>query len=430
MKIYVLFLSILLIGSKIAEDTEEKTASKILNSEDVLKDSPTRVATQQDLQDSYNQFMSLESSPEEKAKMDQMMEKLAGIDVGSSDSTTLKDKPKPEQKEPEIKEAKPSDDDRKLVGNDSIMQMSNEMNQDNLSTEPATISDMKDDFSSEPSLNDNKGDRKLNVGMTDMSTGINTDMADMKNSFDDMNSMGRETSQLDDSMDGIDSGLHANATKAIINRMDETNQQRLSKLNAMFPPPSKLMPKKRKKKNSEVIDIKKMLKNYPPGLVDEFMPELKEKVMHKFNEMKRSEKQNRRIRKLKRKLELSRKKQRRRRKLREKRRKQMLRRRRNKRRREHQRRRRRALHHFKPHFRIKRNSKRKQFHSLKVINKFMHHRHNHLNHLHHLRERRLEDDASKNTSNSTEDPFENIEMGSTNSSNNFGQGKEMKIVLI
>lgn len=227
------------------------------------------------------------------------------------------------------------------------------------------------------------------------------DMANMKSSFDDLHSEAPGSGGLDmdtgaDSFNDIDSGLHENATKSLINRMDQTNQERMEKLNSMFPPPSKLMPKFHKKKKSHVISIKKMLKNYPPGLVDEFMPELKEKVMHKFNEMRKNDRMNRRIRKLKRKLENEKRRRLKRRKLREKRRRKALARRRRRRLHHHHHHHPHHLrrkHHFRPHFSMK--AKNNRFHSIGVINNFMHHRHNHLNHLHHLKERRLQGTDTK-----------------------------------
>ena len=411
MKIYVLFLSILFFNLHRTEDNEEKTASKILNSDSSLKNSPTRVSTKQDLRDSYNQFMSLENSPDEKAKMDQMMEKLAGIKVGSSDSLAsaseiTSDKPQKTQ----IKTEPKTEDDRKLVGDDSILQMSQDMSDGLDDPAISQTGTMKNDLS--PQTQDAFKDRKLAFGGgSDMDTGMSTDMADMKNSFDNVNSMGPGEGELDlgsgsDNFSDLDSGMHENATKAIINRMDQNNQESLQKLNSMLTPSPGMMSKPRKKKNRNIISIKKMLKNYPPELVNEFMPELKEKVMHKFNEMRRNSKEERKIRRLKRELEKSKERARKRRKLREKRRRRMLRRRRRRRKRKHHHKR--KMHHFRPHFSIKKDSRKHQFHTIRVINKFMHKRHNHLNHLHHRRERRLEE-TSKNNSGGSDDPYLDLE---------------------
>jgi hypothetical protein len=335
-----------------------------------------------------------------------------------------------EPKKTQIKIEKKPEDDRKLVGDDSLLQMSQDITNGVDDPVHPQIENMKDDFSSERPM---KGDRKLNFGEgmgSDMETGMNTDMANMRNSFDNMNSMGPDTGDLNmdsgsDTMSDLDSGMHESATKAIINRMDRTNQERLQKLNSMFPvTSSQMMPKQRKKKNKNVIDIKKMLKNYPPELVNEFMPELQKKVMHKFNEMRKSSREKRRIRKLRRELEKSKKRARRRRKLREQRRRKMMTRRRRRRHHHHHKR---KLHHFKPHFSIKKDSRRHQFHSISVVNKFMHRRRNHLNHLHH-RERRLTDE-SPNNSNTSDDPYLDLEkqleneMKSTQSPTSLAEGK-------
>jgi hypothetical protein len=195
-----------------------------------------------------------------------------------------------------------------------------------------------------------------------------------------------------DNIAGFDSGLHADATKAMINRMDQTNQQNLAKLNSILTPSYSMAPKPRKKKNSHIISIKKMLKNYPPELVSEFMPELKDKVMSKFNQLKKNDRENRKIRRLRRELERSRRREKRRkRRLKEKRRRRrrMLRERRERRRRME--RHRRFLHHFKPHFSLN---------------------------LH--RERRLEDE-SNNSSNFDDENFDDLkndlkgDIGSANS---------------
>ena len=201
--------------------------------------------------------------------------------------------------------------------------------------------------------------RKLNIGMSSgganldapkMDSGFNKDMVNMQNSFDDMNSTGPGM-ETGGSLGDLDGGMHEQATNAIINRMDQTNQERMARLNQMFPEPGTLMPKTRKKKKSHVISIKNMLKNYPPQLVSEFMPELKDKVMSKFDEMRRERKRNHQIRKLKKKLQRQKRRERERRRLRERRRRRALQRRR-RRRHHHRKRRRTAIHSrkWRPHF--------------------------------------------------------------------------------
>lgn len=351
-------------------------------------------------------MMALENSPEEKAKMDLMMEKLAGITVGSTDSLATTENVTDSQKKPEIKSVNKEKDDRKLVGNDPIVQMNNDLGSD---PEPNPL-DMQDSGQMPPMSGDYSSpgkDRSRNLNFGSMMDGnmgsSDMEMANMKSSFDDLHSVPPGTGGLDldtgsDSLGSIDSGLHETATKAMINRMDQTNEERMQQLNSMFPPPSKMMPSFHKKKKSHVISIKKMLKNYPPGLVDEFMPELKHKVMHKFDQMRRDERMNRKIRKLKRKLNQEKRRDRKRRKLREKRRRRALARRRRRRLHHHHHHNRlRPKHHFRPHFSM-RSKMKHQYHSIGVINNFMHRRHNHLHHLHHLKERRLEQDKTEKSS--------------------------------
>jgi hypothetical protein len=375
----------------------------MINDDLTIKNTPTHVSTQEDLKNSYNQFMSMENSPEEKAKMDKMMANLVGIDVGSSDSSSTPTKKK--QIKRKKKKAKHKDEDRKLVGDDTHPHINEFVSNPDLGN-------MKDDFAADNTMPSTmpKDGRKLNFnggmeGNMEGDMGMNTDLANMKNSFDNMNSMAPGTEELDmdtgsDTIGGLDSGLHADATKAIINRMDETNQERMQKLNSMFPPPSKLMAEPRKKKNSHIISIKKMLKGYPSELVRKFMPELKDRVMHKFNELKKARKEKSRIRRLKKKLMRTRRREkRRRRKLREKRRRKRRRMRIRAERRRKRRNHMRFLKHFRPHFSM---------------------------HMHHLKERRLENQSvgdSQNTSNNTDDPYMDLqneinqEMASTNSQN-------------
>lgn len=406
----VLLLSALLLGARLADDSKANSVSTQPDSGNALEKIPSRVATKADLRQSYNQLMAFENSPSEKAKMDRMMEKLAGIKVGSTDSLATTEDVTSESSKPEIKTQKEEKDDRKLVGNDPIAQMNSEMGQDDAPLPadlqgsgpmPPMDENMPPMDENLPPMDSGAGHgRKLNFGnMMDSNLGSdsNMEMANMKSSFDNLHSVAPGTGDLDldsgsDSLNDIGGGMHQDATNAMINRMDQTNQQRMEQLNSMFPPPSKLMPGAHKKKKSHVISIKKMLKNYPPGLVDEFMPELKEKVMHKFNQMRSNDRMTRRIRRLRRKLQKQKQRERRRRKLRQRRKRRELRRRRQRRHHHHHHRHHNMWpkHKFKPHFSLKRNLHH-QFHSLGVVNRFMHRRRNQLHHLHHLKERRLEE---------------------------------------
>ena len=403
-----------------------------------MEATPTRVANKDELRSSYNQMMSLEGDPTEKAKMDKMMEKLAGITLDSADSNSKNASPTPETKT-ELKSSDKTEEDRKLIANDPIRQMENANNEDRSleTTLPPT------DFSPSPSPSD--PGRKLNTGMMDGAMGGDIgggemDMASMKNSFDNLHSEAPGTGTLDmdsgsDSFEGMDSGMHSAATNAMINRFDQTNQERMAKLNHMFPQVTDVVSKHPKKK-AHVISIKKMLKNYPPGLVDEFMPELKEKVMHKFNQMRKTKNENRRIRRLKKKLLRQKKRERQRRKLRIKRKHQREKRRRRKRK-LRERRRHHHHHHFRPHFTMKINKKQKmhhQFHTLNVLNKYMHHRGNQLYHAHrrhhHHRERRLEENQSEQS----KDPFVALEEDvlnnqDTTESNPNSQGKNKNLII-
>jgi len=395
----------------------------MLNNNDDLKNSPTHKATKAELQDSYNQLMELENSPEEKAKMDQMMEKLAGITSDSTDShaTPYKDvASKPvasSESTPKLKDDADSKEARKLEVSDPTLGVPSPnasllMNNDDTMSSGTGDLDVKDSFNGGMQMGDDiakDSGRKLNIGgmggVNDlgapaMDSGFNHDMVNMQNSFDNVNSMepGQDSIGSGGNLNDMDSGMHQQETNAIINRMDQTNEDRMAKLNSMFPDPNQFRPRLKKKKKSHVISIKNMLKNYPSQLVDQFMPELKEKVMGKFNAMRRERKEKNRIRRLKRELENQKKRERRRRKLRQKRRRRALERKR-RRRHHHHHHHRRSIEHrrkWKPHFSMH-DLHKKQFHSINVMNKFMHQRKNQLRRRHRLVERRLEESQSNKT---------------------------------
>ena len=447
MKIHILFVCALLISTHLADETDDKIAKEMLNQDTQLINNPERVSTKDDLRTSYNQMMALENSPDEKAKMDKLMEELAGIKAGSDDSLATSKNITEIEETPIIKDKKDKDA-RKL----EISEPGSEMNalSANLGPEEDPIptfapgldgpSDLDDTLPEKASddvtkgANSEKG-RKLNVDFSNnMSDGMNSpnmDMVNMQNSFDDTHSMGPGSGSMGtDNLNDLDTGMHQQATSAMINRMDQTTQENFNRLNSMFPPPSKLMPRKKKKK-SNVIDIRKMLKKYPPQLVDQFMPELKDRVMKKFENLRKTEKQNKRIRKLKLELEKEKKREKRRRQLRQRRRRRALERRRHHHHHHHHHHFR-PKHHFKPHFSLK-NLHKKQFHSISVVNRFMHRRPNQLHRLHHLKERMLADktdaehDSSEFTTNS-EDSFMKIEdelNKKDKSSGTSGKGKKI-----
>lgn len=418
MKVHLILLCTFFLGVHLSDDIQEKMAQQMLSETDDLKNTPTHKATKQDLQDSYNQMMELENSPEEKAKMDQMMEQLAGITSGSGDSLATSndvtgdtaDAKMEQVSTPEpsttLKDSSEQKDARKLEISDPTLGV------------PSPNADLM----MKASESNPDAGRKLNIGMSSgganldapkMDSGFNKDMVNMQNSFDDMNSTGPGM-ETGGSLGDLDGGMHEQATNAIINRMDQTNQERMAKLNQMFPEPGTLMPKTRKKKKSHVISIKNMLKNYPPQLVSEFMPELKDKVMSKFDEMRRERKRNHQIRKLKKKLQRQKRRERERRRLRERRRRRALQRRR-RRRHHHRKRRRTAIHSrkWRPHFSM-RDMHKKQFHSIAVMNKFMHRRPNQLHRFDRLRERKLEEineagDPAANNSGESDKTFMDLE---------------------
>ena len=457
MKIPLLLLGALLISAHIADEQKDQIKSDLLNSDKTLETSPTKVASKEDLRNSYNQMMSLESNPEERSKMDKMMEKLAGITVDSDTSTDLK--PTVEKKT-ELKTSKGSEDDRKLVSDDPIMQMNKNSNEDrNLNVTPTTDDSVSPDMGSSGSFGEDfqnipsnsESGRKLNTGGlmdTGMGgSGVNMDFANMKNSYDNLHSEAPGTGELDmdtgsDDFNGIDSGMHQSATNAMINRFDQTNQQRMAKLNTMFPPIASSLPSKKRHRKSKIINIKNMLKNYPPGLVDEFMPELKDKVMKKFNSMRKRKNEDRKIRRLKRQLHREKQREIKRRKLKQRRRRAMIKKRQRRKLRQRHHHKHHHHSHFKPHFSMKAKKKQRmnhQYHTLKVVNNFMHNRgnqlhhahhnhHNHHNHhhhhYHHLRERRLEDNKSEKP----EDDFLNLEEAVKNQIDNTPNSEGKKLI--
>ena len=145
---------------------------------------------------------------------------------------------------------------------------------------------------------------------------------------------------------GLDSGMHESETQALISRMDQNNHQSMADMDKKMAMadleggaiPGGVGPGHSHHKKQSIASL---LKDYPPELVHEFMPELKRRVMQKVHGMEHRKKRNRQLKHIQARI----KKEQKREKKRE------LRMKRNKRHHHHHHHHNRPHHHHRPHHR-------------------------------------------------------------------------------
>ena len=319
-------------------------------------------ATKAELRETYNQFLAMENSPGGKANMDEMMEKLAGITPGSEDSMI---DPKNVTKDPvmTVTPTQPKKDRELDVKNTNAPDTYN--NSVYASTSKTNAVDpnnpgMMSPIFNQPPLENNMPQQTFNprpspqlnlvnapmnaypynrqLGMGSFSapdiesgdplmgsfgnehiTGPSSDMQDMKNSYDD--SMSGTPASLDDSYgsnDHLNQGMHAAETQAMIDSMDQMNKQKMADMdhkmaledlaNNAEPGEEPGSLKKHRKKQS----IASLLKDYPPELVQQFMPELKRRVMRKVHAIDERKRRNRKLRRIRNRIKREKRRERRR----------------------------------------------------------------------------------------------------------------------
>jgi hypothetical protein len=372
MKILNILFAVLLMNWTICEDsipdTFDSQASQPFN---FLKK-----ASPDDLKSSYDQMMQLESSPEEKKNMDKMMEKLSGITASDQDSMLKSDPEVPEKTQSDLSSVENLSDQSVDLQKSSSPTQDRKLDMDLTEGDSFAGKETIDD-TPDPTLMESSQLPDLDMGGSSGGSAL----AGMKDEYDKMSgampgneglgmSVGADSS-FDDS---LNSGIHQQNTQAMIDRMDEANKENMAKVtqvldnaNSSFDNPKKVV---HKKKKAHRESISQMLKGYPPELVHEFMPVLKEKMKKKMMHLQKEKEEKRRIRKLKEKIkrekrrEHRRKKRERMRKLREKRRREW----------------RKHHHHHHPHHQkihlnhrlIMKKKRQRELHSLSVIKHFIH----------------------------------------------------------
>lgn len=321
----------------------------------------SKKATKAELKETYNQFLAMENSPDDKAHMDEMMEKLAGITPGSEDSMidrkniTQDPMTTPKTETKKDRELDVTNNPLPETYNNSVYNSSKQEPKANVEskTNPGMVSPIfnqpmpiqQQSFNPQPNpqlnITNNSSfsspfNRNLGMGSfnppdieagdplmgsvgNEHIAGPTPDFSDMKNSFD--NSMGETPASLDDnygSNDHLNEGMHTAETQAMIDSMDQMNKQKMDEMdhklalddlaNNATPGGQPGSLKHHRKKQS----IASLLKDYPPELVQQFMPELKRKVMRKVHEMNERKRRNRQLRKIRNKIKRERRREKRR----------------------------------------------------------------------------------------------------------------------